>query len=207
MRTVADFAIELGVTPQSLNSKIRKLSLDLSIDPMDQRKRLLSEAQCELLREYYPRQTQTQTQTSEVMHQVDFEYKRPTEIGLVLAQRSVAIGSVDFTHQNPMDNPLLQRMRSKVEGMQVKNDLALQRLTQSNKAGADLEVALDAYEQLGIVEEAQARADRNFFLGQQAYNDRVEKLRIAKFDLGNQPQTESIESTPQTQKINADYPF
>ena len=207
MRTVADFAIELGVTPQSLNSKIRKLSLDLSIDPMDQRKRLLSEAQCELLREYYPRQTQTQTQTSEVMHQVDFEYKRPTEIGLVLAQRSVAIGSVDFTHQNPMDNPLLQRMRSKVEGMQVKNDLALQRLTQSNKAGADLEVALDAYEQLGIVEEAQARADRNFFLGQQAYNDRVEKLRIAKFDLGNQPQTESIESTPQTQKANADYPF
>ena len=207
MKTVADFAIELGVTPQSINSKIRKLSLDLSIDSIDQRKRLLSEAQCELLREYYPKQTQAQT--VKAIPQADFEYRRPTEIGLVLAQRSVAIGSVDFSHQNPMNNPLLQRMRSKVERMQVQNDLAQQQLTQSNKAGTDLEIALDAYEQLGIVEEAQARADRNFFLGQQAYDDRVEKLRIAKFDLGNQAQaqTEETKPAPQPQPINADYPF
>ena len=207
MKTVSEFAVSIGYTVQAVNAKIRKLELELSTDPIDNRKRLLSQAQCELLRSHFPSKAGETAPVNATPPPIYVEYQRPVEVGLVLAERSVAIGSIDFKHQNPVDNPLLQRMRSKVEGMQIQNDFALQQLNQSNRAGADLEIALDAYEQLGIVEEAQARADRNFFLGQQAYNDRVEKLRIAKFDLGNQPQTESIESTPQTQKINADYPF
>ena len=68
---------------------------------------------------------------------------------------------------------------------------------------------MDAYEQLDIVEDAQARADRNFFLGQQAYNDRMEKLHIAKFDLENSPiaSAKNISPKPQNQPANSDYPF
>ena len=77
MQTVSEFAVSVGYTVQAVNAKIRKLELILEPDPIDNRKRLLSPAQCELLRSHFPSKLGASAPVNAPPPPVYVEYQRP----------------------------------------------------------------------------------------------------------------------------------
>ena len=128
MQTVSEFAVSVGYTVQAVNAKIRKLELTLEPDPIDNRKRLLSPAQCELLRSYFPSKAGEPAPVNTPPPSVYVEYQRPVEVGLVLAERSVSIGEISYHHQAPTDNPVLQLLQQRLSDRRTANASNLTKL-------------------------------------------------------------------------------
>lgn len=188
MQTVSEFAVSVGYTVQAVNAKIRKLELILEPDPIDNRKRLLSPAQCELLRSYFPSKTGETAPVNMPPPPVYVEYQRPVEVGLVLAERSVAIGEISYQHQAPTTNPVLQLLQQRLSDRRAANASSLAKLQSFNTANAETQATIEAVEQLDAIESGEQKADRLFFLEQEAFNRRRESLQLAQLIPQSTPQ-------------------
>ena len=177
MQTVSEFAVSVGYTVQAVNAKIRKLELTLEPDPIDNRKRLLSPAQCELLRSYFPSKAGEPAPVNTPPPSVYVEYQRPVEVGLVLAERSVSIGEISYQHQAPTNNPVLQLLQQRLSDRRTANATNLAKLQSFNTANAETQATIEAVEQLDAIESGEQKADRLFFLEQEAFNRRRESRR------------------------------
>jgi len=188
MQTVSEFAVSVGYTVQAVNAKIRKLELILEPDPIDNRKRLLSPAQCELLRSYFPSKADETAPVNTAPSPVYIEYQRPVEVGLVLAERSVAIGEISYQHQAPTNNPVLQLLQQRLSDRRTANASNLAKLQSFNTANAETQATIEAVEQLDAIESGEQKADRLFFLEQEAFNRRRESLQLAQLTPQSAPQ-------------------
>jgi hypothetical protein len=186
MQTVSEFAVSVGYTVQAVNAKIRKLELILEPDPIDNRKRLLSPAQCELLRSYFPSKAGETTPVN--TPPVYVEYQRPVEVGLVLAERSVSIGEISYQHQAPTNNPVLQLLQQRLSDRRTANASNLTKLQSFTAANAETQATIEAVEQLDAIESGEQKADRLFFLEQEAFNRRKESLQLAQLIPQSAPQ-------------------
>ena len=188
MQTVSEFAVSVGYTVQAVNAKIRKLELTLEPDPIDNRKRLLSPAQCELLRSYFPSKAGETAPVNTSPPSVYVEYQRPVEVGLVLAERSVAIGEISYQHQAPTNNPVLQLLQQRLSDRRTANASNLTKLQSFTTANAETQATIEAVEQLDAIESGEQKADRLFFLEQEAFNRRKESLQLAQLISQSAPQ-------------------
>lgn len=188
MPSVSEFAESVGYTPQAINAKIRTLKLTVEIDKKDNRKRLLSPAQCELLREYFPSKPGATAPVNTPPAPVYVEYQRPMEVGLVLAERSIAIGDIDYQHQRPTDNPVVQLLQQRLSDRRTANASNLAKLQSFTTASAETQATIEAVEQLDAIESGEQRADRLFFLQQEAFNRRTEALQLAQLQYQSAPQ-------------------
>ena len=184
MHTVSEFAVSVGYTVQAVNAKIRKLQLVLEPNPIDNRKRLLSPAQCELLRSHFPSKTDETAPPPPVY----VEYQRPVEVGLVLAERSVSIGEISYQHQAPTNNPVLQLLQQRLSDRRTANASNLTKLQSFTAANAETQATIEAVEQLDAIESGEQKADRLFFLEQEAFNRRKESLQLAQLIPQSAPQ-------------------
>lgn len=188
MQTVSEFAVSVDYTVQAVNAKIRKLELILEPDPIDNRKRLLSPAQCELLRSHFPSKTGETASVNTPPHPVYVEYQRPVEVGLVLAERSIAVGDIAYHHQRPTDNPVVQLLQQRLSDRRTANASNLAKLQSFNTANAETQATIEAVEQLDAIESGEQRADRLFFLEQEAFNRRREALQLTQLQCQSAPQ-------------------
>ena len=188
MQTVSEFAASVGYTVQAVNAKIRKLELELSTDSIDNRKRLLSPAQCELLRSYFPSKVGETAPVNTPPPPVYVEYQRPVEVGLVLAERSIAVGDIAYHHQRPTDNPVVQWSQQRLSDRRTANASNLAKLQSFNTANAETQATIEAVEQLDAIESGEQKADRLFFLEQEAFNRRRESLQLAQLIPQSAPQ-------------------
>ena len=188
MQTVSEFAVSVGYTVQAVNAKIRKLELILEPDPIDNRKRLLSPAQCELLRSYFPSKAGETAPVNTPPPPVYVEYQRPVEVALVLAERSVSIGEISYQHQAPTNNPVLQLLQQRLSDRRAANASNLTKLQSFTAANAETQATIEAVEQLDEIESGEQKADRVFFLEQEAFNRRRESLQLAQLIPQSAPQ-------------------
>ena len=201
MKTVSEFAVSAGYTVQAVNAKIRKLELILEPDPIDNRKRLLSPAQCELLRSHFPSKTGETAPVNTPPPPVYIEYQRPVEVGLVLAERSIAVGDIAYHHQRPTDNPVVQLLQQRLSDRRTANASNLAKLHSFTTANAETQATIEAVEQLDAIEAGETKADRLFFLEQEAFNRRREALQLAQLVPQSAPQL-----APQTQTQSSGNP-
>ena len=186
MQTVSEFAVSVGYTVQAVNAKIRKLELELSTDPIDNRKRLLSPAQCELLRSYFPSKAGETAPVNTPPPPVYVEYQRPTEIGLVLAERSVSVGEI--VYEQPTNSPVFQLLQQRLNDRRSVNDENLSRLQSFTTANAETNAAIDSIQDLDAISSGEEQADRLFFLQQEAFRRRTEALQLAQLQVRSAPQ-------------------
>ncbi len=199
MQTVSEFAVSVGYTVQAVNAKIRKLELILEPDPIDNRKRLLSPAQCELLRSNFPNKAGETTPVNTPPPPVYVEYQRPVEVGLVLAERSIAVGDIAYHHQRPTDNPVVQLLQQRLSDRRTANASNLTKLQSFTTANAETQATIEAVEQLDAIESGEQRADRLFFLEQEAFNRRKEALQLTQLQYQSAPQpTAQPQAQPQS---------
>jgi hypothetical protein len=164
--TVKEYAELRGVSEAHVKNKIISLSLEPTPHPTDKRKRQLSLEQQAQLDAVIPKANPSAT----VVEVVEVEaYQRPTEVGMVLAERAMVVGTIDYHHQAANDNPLYQALQARLESMKSQNALVVQQVQQTTAANRDTDVAIDSLRQMEIIQTAQARAARDHHLEQQAY--------------------------------------
>lgn len=166
MLTVAEYADSRNISESTVKAAITRLGLDLPPHPQDKRKRLISLAHQSQLDSSIPKAQPPAVVTPvvEVQH-----YDRPESVGMVIAERAMVIGAIDYQPQAASDNPLYQALQARLEAMKSQNALVVQQVQQNTAANRDTDVAIDSLRQLEIIQAAQARAARDHHLEQQAY--------------------------------------
>jgi hypothetical protein len=97
-------------------------------------------------------------------------YDRPSEVGMVLAERAVSVGEITYTPQSVVDNPLYQAQLARLNAIKAQNHQIRQQMQVNLTAAQDTTAAIDSLHQLEIVQKAQARAFRDHQLDQTAYD-------------------------------------
>jgi hypothetical protein len=166
MLTVAEYAESRNISESTVKAAITKLELDLPPHPADKRKRLISLAHQSKLDQAIPKAQPPAVVTPVVEVQ---QYDRPEAVGMVLAERAMVVGTIDYHHQSANENPLYQALQARLESMKSQNALVVQQVQQTTAANRDTDVAIDSLRQMEIIQTAQARAARDHHLEQQAY--------------------------------------
>jgi hypothetical protein len=205
MQTVSEFAESVGYTPQAVNAKIRKLELILEPNPKDNRGRILSPAQSELLREYFPAKPGATAPVNQTPPPAYVEYQRPTEIGLVLAERSVSVGEI--VYEMPTNSPVLQLMQQRLGDRRSLNDANLARLQSFNTANAETAAAIDSIQDLDAISSGEEQADRLFFLQQEAFRRRTEALQLAQLQYQSSPKPQQPQPQAPSSGKSASSPY
>ena len=98
----------------------------------------------------------------------------------MLAERSITIGDIGYHHQRPTDNPVIQLLQQRLSDRRTANASNLAKLQSFNTANAETQATIEAVEQLDAIESGEQKADRLFFLEQEAFNRRRESLQLAQ---------------------------
>ena len=106
----------------------------------------------------------------------------------MLAERSVSIGEISYHHQAPTDNPVLQLLQQRLSDRRAANASNLTKLQSFTAANAETQATIEAVEQLDAIESGEQKADRLFFLEQEAFNRRREALQLAQLIPQSAPQ-------------------
>lgn len=173
--TVAEYAKTRNISDATVKAAINRLELQLEQNPNDKRQRLLSLEQQAQLDNAIPKANPSAIPTvpTEVI-----EYHRPTEVGMTLAKRAVTVPEITYTPTTAIDNPLFQALATKVNAIEVQNAAIAQQVQITITAQRDTEAAIDAYQQMDIIQQATARAHRDHQLDQQAYNQARQNLQM-----------------------------
>jgi hypothetical protein len=176
MLTVAEYAESRSVSETTVKAAITRLGLELPPHPIDRRKRLISLLHQSQLDSAIPKAKPP----APVMPVVEVEvYDRPEEVGMVIAQRAITVGTINYQHQTAAENPLFQALQARITQRKTQNDLVYQQLAQGQAADLDTEIAIEALRQFDIVEDAEARAAQDHHLSQQAYKLARQRLELA----------------------------
>jgi hypothetical protein len=149
MLTVKQYAESRDVSESSVKNHVRKLGLDLPENPADRRQRLISSEQ----------QAQLDASlgvTPEIVPEV-VPYERSEQVGMVLTEHALTIGHADYGYQRPEDNPLYQALQNQVQALNAYNTQAHNALQQQASAYRDADRAIDAIEQMQIVQRARSK--------------------------------------------------
>jgi hypothetical protein len=123
---------------------------------------------------------------------------RPKDDGSILSyQRSGALEALLNSRpqlgdtSSPEQNPLVLAIRQKVTAMSNTTVNVQQQIDQARQISADTQDAIQALEDLEVVERAQAKADRHYQLEKQVYARRLELLGVE--DAVGKPQAENVQ--------------
>lgn len=200
--TVAEYAKTRNISDATVKAAINRLELELEQNPNDKRQRLLSLEQQAALDTAIPKAnppSSIPTVPTEVIL-----YQRPTEVGMVIAERAVTVGEITYTPQTATDNPLYLALQQRVESMKAQNAAITQQVNISLTAANDTAAAIDSLKQLEILQEAQSKAYRDFHLKQQAYAAATQQLEMQAAGLTPLPPTHQV--APTRQVITPDSP-
>jgi hypothetical protein len=176
MLTVAEYAESRSVSETTVKAAITRLGLELPPHPSDRRKRLISLLHQSQLDSAIPKAKPP----APVMPVVEVEvYDRPEEVGMVIAQRAITVGTINYQHQTAAENPLFQALQARIAQRKTQNALVYEQLAQGQAADLDTEIAIEALRQFDIVEDAEARAAQDHHLSQQAYKIARQRLELA----------------------------
>jgi hypothetical protein len=182
--TVKEYAELRGVSEAHVKNKIISLGLEPTPHPTDKRKRQLDLEQQAKLDAVIPKANPTP-----VVEVLEVEpYQRPTEVGMVLAEKAMVVGTIDYQPQAANQNPLYQALQARLVSMKTQNALVLDQVQQTTQANQDTELAIDSLHQLEIIQTAQARAARDHHLEQEAYRLAKQDLQMQAAGLTPEPQ-------------------
>lgn len=174
--TVAQYASSRNISEATVKKAISDKQWDLEHNPNDKRQRLLSLQQQAELDQSIPKASPpsaTPVVTAEVV-----PYQRPTEVGMILAERAVTVGEIVYQPQSATDNPLYQALEAKLRSMQAQNLQASQQMQANAAANRDTAAAIDGLKQMQIIQDAEAQAYRDFQLKKQAHAAAMQRLEL-----------------------------
>jgi hypothetical protein len=139
--TVGECAKTRDISDVTVKKAIADKQWELKQNPNDKRQRLLSLEQQVELDQAIPKAappSANPTILAEVM-----PYHRPTEVGMVLAERAITVGEITYQHQAATDNPLYQAMPQRLKSIQGQQIQINQQLTTVVAANCDTAAAID----------------------------------------------------------------
>lgn len=198
MMTVAQYAESRGLSVATVKNHIKKLELDLPLNPEDKRQRLISTEAQRLLDASTRRSPQGSNDTPievEVM-----PYRRSEETSMIIAEGAIVEAQLT-TYQRPEENPLLQALRAQIVTLEQSNQQRYQQIQSGIQSQHDINQAISAAKKLQIVEAAQREAIEEFQMKQQLKQKTLTDLEILSLGLSpvNQVPDPTTQHSPKSQ--------
>ena len=177
----------------TINRHIKRLNLDLPINPNDKRQKLVStenQSRLDAAIGYQP------TASASVTVEPIEYYQRTEATGLVLAESSIVQAQLT-NFQSPDQNPLVQALKLQVQQMEQQNAQNYQQMNQANQARRDNQAMVTAVDRLQIMQRAKMKAFNDHQLEQNLYEE--ERMQLDLQSRGFAPMAiEPIEPIRQT---------
>lgn len=162
-QTVAQYAQSRQLSESTVKAHIRRLDLQLPQNPTDKRQRIITTDMQTRLDTAIGCQPPAGPDaiTVEVMP----AYERPESVSMVIAEAQAETAIATFVA--PGQNPLLLALQQQVQSMEAQNAQHHLNLQSQAQTYQDSKSALDAFDQLRIIQNARAQAAQEYQLTQQ----------------------------------------
>lgn len=205
MLTVQTYADSRKLSVATVKNHIKKLELDLPLNPQDNRQRLISLDNQRKLDESTRRSAPTAAVPTIEAELVEVTpYVRSQETAMIIAEGQILEAQLT-TYQPAHENPYLTALKSQIAQQSEANALRYQQVVAGITSTSDTTIAINAARRMRLVEEAQREAAEEFMMKQQMKQQTTDELNL--LSLGITPpkpqpspsQSVSVATSPELQ--------
>jgi hypothetical protein len=199
MLTVARYAETRGISVATVKNHIKKLELDLPLNPQDNRQRLISTENQRKLDESTRRSAPTPTTVPTVEAEIIevTPYVRSESASMVIAEGEILKAQYLVPYQPTEQNPLLLALQQQAAEMQQANLARYAQLQQNAQTQNETQQAIAAAKRIRLMEQAQQQAFENHQLKKQLIAQAETELELMDMGLGlPTPKPQSSPSQP-----------
>lgn len=197
MMTVATYAETRGRSESTVKGWIKKLELELPINPADRRQRLISNDHQALLDAHGKVKASSQIPAAvdcEILEPVP-TYQRSPELSVMIAEGAVIQAQASLTQYNASQNPLLQALQQQVQQLETRNAHHNQEINLMIQTQQESQQAIAAIDRMRIAQAAKEEAFQEFQLKKQLKQDALNNYELQARGLA--PVNQTPEPTPQ----------
>ena len=206
MLTVQAYADSRKLSVATVKNHIKKLELDLPLNPQDNRQRLISlDNQRKLdqsTRRSAPTPATVPTIEAEVVEVTP--YVRSEETAMIIAEGQILEAQLT-TYQPAQENPYLSALKAQIAQQSEANALRYQQVVAGITSTSDTTIAINAARRMRLVEEAQREAAEEFMMKQQMKQQTTDELNLLALGITppkpqpNPIQSVSVATSPELQ--------
>jgi hypothetical protein len=209
MLTVQAYANSRKLSVATVKNHIKKLELDLPLNPQDNRQRLISldnqRKLDESTRRSAPPTPTVPTVEAEIIEVTP--YVRSESASMVIAEGEILKAQYLIPHQPTEQNPLLLALQQQAAEMQQANLARYAQLQQNAQTQNETQQAIAAAKRIRLMEQAQQQAFENHQLKKQLIAQAETELELMDMGLGlptpkpqpSPPQPASVAPSPELQ--------
>lgn len=197
MMTVKQYADDRQISESTVKRHITKQKLDLPINPLNKKQRLLSRENQHLL------DVSIGCQSSTPIAAVEVEvtpYQRSESASMVIAEGEILKAQYLTPYQPTEQNPLLLVLQQQAAEMQQANQARYAQLQQNAQAQTETQQAIAAAKRIRLIESVQQEAFEAHQLKKQLLAQAATELELMDMGLSvNQPPAPTPQPRPQSQ--------
>lgn len=184
MLTVQSYADSRKLSVATVKNHIKKLGLDLPLNPQDNRQRLISTENQRKLDESTRRSAPTTVPTVEAEIIEVTPYVRSESASMVIAEGEILKAQYLVPYQPTEQNPLLLALQQQAAEMQQANLARYAQLQQNAQTQNETQQAIAAAKRIRLMEQAQQQAFENHQLKKQLIAQVETELELMDMGLG-----------------------
>jgi hypothetical protein len=181
----------------TINRHIKRLNLDLPLNPKDKRQKLVSsenQSRLDAAIGYQP--------SIDVIEPIEvIPYERSENVSMIIAEGEILKAQHLVPYQRADQNPLLLALQRQAEEMQRSNNARYQQIKQDNQAQQESQQAIAAAKRLRLMEAAHQEAFETHQLRKQLIAQATTELELLDMGLSissNQPPAPPLQTDPQS---------
>ena len=194
MMTLSHYVDSRQTSLSTINRHIKRLNLDLPINPNDKRQKLVSTENQSRIDVAIGYQPSAAVETTVTVEPIEY-YQRTEDTAIALAESSIVQAGLSPI-RTPDQNPLVQALKQQLVQLEQQNAQNYQQLHQSNQSRLDTQAMVQAVDRLQITQRARFKAYNDHQLEQQVYEDERTNL-----DLQARGFTPTPPTTPPTRPL------
>jgi hypothetical protein len=194
MMTVKQYVDDRQSSETTVKRHIKKLNLDLPINPLNKKQRLISIENQQRLDASLGCQSSTPIAAVAEVIEVT-PYQRSEEVGMIIAEGEILKAQHLIPYQPTAQNPLLLALQQQAAQMQQANQARYAQIQQDSQTQQESQQAIAAAKRIRLMEQAQQEAFEAHQLKKQLIAKATNDLEM--YDLGFPPVNQTPEPTPQ----------
>jgi hypothetical protein len=209
MLTVQAYANSRKLSVATVKNHIKKLELDLPLNPQDNRQRLISQENQRKLDESTRRSAPTPPPSQAIEAEIIevTPYVRSESASMVIAEGEILKAQYLVPYQPTEQNPLLLALQRQAAEMQQANLARYAQLRENSQTQNETQQAIAAAKRIRLMEQAQQQAFENHQLKKQLIAQAETELELMDMGLGlptpkpqtSPPQPVSVTTSPELQ--------
>jgi hypothetical protein len=196
MMPLASYVESRQTSLSTINRHIKRLNLDLPLNPNDKRQKLVSSENQTLLDAAIGYQPADVVEPIEVI-----PYERSENVSMIIAEGEILKAQHLVPYQRADQNPLLLALQRQAEEMQRSNNARYQQIKQDNQAQQEAQQAIAAAKRLRLMETAHQEAFETHQLKKQLIAQATTELELLEMGLSissNQPPASPLQTVPKS---------